>query len=242
MDDGRVRWVNTTKMPLLDSDGKIIGTFGITKDISHIKKVQEEALQTAEELRSQEEEMRQNMEEMQATQEDMQRQMEENERIQKALGDEKALIDELLINLPEHIYFKDKESRFIRFSHSMLKLFGLEKPEELIGKSDFDFLSEEHARPAFEDEQRIIKTGKAIIDLEEKEVMSDGRIRWVNTTKMPLKNAKGEIMGTFGISKDITHMKRLEDEAVEKAKKLLEQEAYLKMLEDKLEEMKRKGK
>lgn len=226
--NGDVSWVNTTKMPLRNAEGKIIGTFGISKDITRIKTLQEEATQTAEELKSQEEEMRQNMEEMLATQEDMRRQMEENNRIQKALGDEKALMDELLINLPEHIYFKDKESRFIRFSHSMLKLFGLEKPEELIGKSDFDFFSEEHARPAFEDEQRIIKTGKAIIDIEEKEVMPDGRIRWVNTTKMPLKNGKGEIMGTFGISKNITHMKKLEEEAIEKAQKLMEKEDYLK--------------
>jgi len=142
----------------------------------------------------------------------------ENALKEEALQKEKALLDALLNNVPEHIYFKDKQSRFLRFSRSMLKLFGLEKPEELIGKSDFDFYPEEHARPAFEDEQEIIKTGKAIIDLEEKNVHEDGTASWVNTTKMPLVDSSGEIIGTFGISKDISNLKNLELKALDMAK------------------------
>ena len=185
--------------------------------------------QQAEEMKAQEEELRQNIEELQATHEQMERlKREENERNeqmirdiqkkQKELEEEKALLDALLNNVPECIYFKDKESRFIRFSKSMLDLFGLKHPEELTGKSDFDFFDDAHARPAYEDEQNIIKTGKAIIDLEEKEVMEDGRITWVNTTKMPLRNANGEIVGTFGISKSITRIKNMELEAREMMK------------------------
>jgi PAS domain S-box-containing protein len=216
MEDGRVNWVSTTKMPLRNVDGEIIGTFGISKDISSIKKMQHEAVEHAEELAAQEEELRQNMEEMLATQDDMKRQIEENEKIKEALGKEKALMDALMNNLPELIYFKDRESKFIRFSKSMLKHFGLKKEEELIGKSDFDFFAEEHARPAFLDEQNIIKTGNAIIDKEEKEISEDGRVNWVNTTKMPLKNTADEIIGTFGMSKSITRIKKLEIEANEK--------------------------
>jgi PAS domain S-box-containing protein len=185
--------------------------------------------QQAEEMKAQDEELRQNIEELQATHEQMERlKKEENERNEqmireiqgkkKELEEEKALLDALLNNIPEAIYFKDKESRFIRFSKSMLDLFGLKHPEELIGKSDFDFFDDEHARPAYEDEQKIIRTGKAIIDLEEKEVMEDGRISWVNTTKMPLKNSSGEIVGTFGISKSISRIKNMELEARELTK------------------------
>jgi PAS domain S-box-containing protein len=118
---------------------------------------------------------------------------EENERNQKMLKEienaaaelqkEKALLDALLDNVPECIYFKDKQSRFLRFSKSMLTLFGLNKPEELLGKSDFDFFTEEHSKPAFDDEQKIIRTGKAIIDLEEKD-NGDGCVNWVNTTNV----------------------------------------------------------
>jgi PAS domain S-box-containing protein len=152
---------------------------------------------------------------------------QEIEKFSDDMQKEKALLDALLNNVPEHIYFKDKESKFLRFSKSMLKLFGLEKAEDLLGKSDFDFFNEEHSKPAYEGEQEIINTGKAIIDLEEKEIMEDGRVNWVNTTKMPLRNAQGEIIGTFGISKDITRLKKLEFEANKKAEKLLDNEAYL---------------
>ena len=194
--------------------------------------------QQAEEMKAQDEELRQNIEELQATHEQMERmKAEEDARNQKMIKEieqsavelqkEKALLDALLNNVPEHIYFKDKESKFLRFSKSMIKLFGLEKAEDLVGKSDFDFFDEEHSRPAYEGEQEIIRTGNAIIDLEEKEVMEDGRINWVNTTKMPLRNAQGEIIGTFGISKDITRLKKLELDANEKADKLLDNEAYL---------------
>jgi PAS domain S-box-containing protein len=87
-------------------------------------------------------------------------------------------------------------------------LFGLRDPAEAVGKTDFDFFSEEHARPAFEIEQNIIKTGQPVIDLEEKETWPDGRVNWVNTTKMPILDQAGNIIGTFGISSDITERKR----------------------------------
>jgi PAS domain S-box-containing protein len=122
----------------------------------------------------------------------------------------------------------------------MISLFGLKKEEELLGKSDFDFFSEEHARPAYEDEQRIIKTGKAIIDQEEKEVMADGRVRWVNTTKMPLTANNGEVIGTFGISKNITHIKQLEIDAREKTKTLRATEEKLAALQKEIERLKKK--
>ncbi len=188
----------------------------------------------AEELQAQEEELRQNLEEMQATQEELQRQMEKNKIIQEELQKEQYLIDALMNNIPEYIYFKDLDSKFIKNSRSHAKVFGYSDPKEIIGKSDFDFFSEEHARPAFEDEQKIIKTGKPIIDLVEKEVKKDGSITWVSTTKMPLYDKQGKIVGTFGISKDITEMKKLEMETQQKTEELLAQEEELRQ---NLEEM-----
>ena len=172
--DGSVSWVNTTKMPLRDGKGNVIGTFGISKDITEQKNMEIEAQQRSEELLAQEEELRQNLEEMQTIQEELQRNIAENKKMQDELMDEKALMDALMNNVPDSIYFKDRESRFIKTSASMPRLFGLTKVEELIGKSDFDFFDEEHARPAYEDEQKIIKTGKPIIGLIEKEVKKDG--------------------------------------------------------------------
>jgi len=110
------------------------------------------------------------------------------------------------------VYFKDEQSRFIRCSDSMACLFGKNSVDELIGRTDFDFFLEEHARPAFEDEQKIIRTGQPILGLQEKEVFPDGRYGWSLTSKMPLRDETGKIVGTFGISKNMTDLKYSEEE------------------------------
>jgi PAS domain S-box-containing protein len=118
----------------------------------------------------------------------------------------------LMNNLPDHIYFKDLQSRFLRINKAQAQHLNLKDPAEALGKTDFDFFAEEHARPAFEDEQRIIRTGRPILDLEEKEVYPDGRVTWASTTKMPLRDPNGQIIGTFGITRDITAAKQQEIE------------------------------
>jgi PAS domain S-box-containing protein len=123
-----------------------------------------------------------------------------------------ALLATLLENTTDHIYFKDLQSRFVRFSREMLKHFNLSRPDELKGRTDFDFFTDEHARPAFEDEQEIIRTGRPLLNLEEKTTHVDGRVGWVLTSKMPWRDPAGHIIGTFGISRDITERKLAEDE------------------------------
>ena len=117
----------------------------------------------------------------------------------------------LLNNIPDRIYFKDKEGRYIRANQALADRHQLSDPDELEGKSDFDFFTYEHSLPAFEDEQEVMRTGLPIVGKIEKESMSDGRIGWCLTTKMPLRNPQGEMIGTFGISRDITELKRMED-------------------------------
>jgi PAS domain S-box-containing protein len=202
---------------------------------ARLQEMLEQSQSQAEELQAQEEELRQNLEEMQATQEELARQMEKNKRIQEDLAKEKSLMDALMNSLPEHIYFKDLNSKFLKTSKSLSASFRCSDPKDLLGKSDFDFFSDEHARPAFEGEQNIIKTGKPIIDLVEKEVKKDGSVSWVSTTKMPLVDHQGKIVGTFGISKDITDKKKMELEISERNRALLSQEEELRQS---LEQMK----
>ncbi|HJX70428.1 MAG TPA: PAS domain S-box protein, partial [Bacteroidales bacterium] len=170
------------------------------------------ATEKANELQATEEELRQNLEEMQTTQEELERQIAENKKVREALEKEMYLMDALMDNVPEYIYFKDLESKFIKNSKSHAVMFGYSDPKKIYGKSDFDFFAKEHARPAYEDEQKIMRTGKPIINLVEKEVKKDGTVSWVSTSKMPLKNQKGKIVGTFGISKDMTDIKNMEFE------------------------------
>lgn len=189
-----------------------------TKSQDQTKKLLEDSQVLAEQLRAQEEEMRQNMEELQATQEDLQRKNVEMENAQKELTKEKYLMEALMKSTTDNIYFKDLKSRFIRISNSLASAFGTNNPADVVGKSDFDFFTEEHARPAYEGEQEIIRTGKPIIDLVEKETWEDGRETYVSTSKMPLRDLSGKIIGTFGISRDVTNTKRMEFELIKKEK------------------------
>jgi len=220
----------------------------------------EESKKRSEEISQQEEELRQNLEELKATQEEMARirkdeEQKEKERRevekkmmdqlkeqQQLLSKEKSLLDALLNNVPESIYFKDLKSRFIRFSASMLKLFKLSNPEDLLGKSDFDMFDEEHSRPAYEDEQEIIRSGQAMVDKIEKEVLSDGRINYVNTTKMPLRDENNQIIGTFGISKDVTNFVNLQNDNKVKETIIKKKEEEIKRLQEEIRNLKKGSK
>lgn len=121
------------------------------------------------------------------------------------------LSDFLLDQIPVRIYFKDIDSRFIRISRTMASFFSLDDPAKAIGKTDFDFFTKEHAQAALLDERQLMLTGQAIVGKEEKETLPDGTVRWAITTKMVLKDASGQCIGTCGVSKDITEHKILED-------------------------------
>ena len=125
---------------------------------------------------------------------------------------EQRLLHGFLEHIPDGVYFKDREGRFVRISRSLAARFGLPDPADAINKTDFDMFSAEHAQQAFADEQQIIRTGRPIIEKEEKETWPDGRETWVLTTKLPLTDAQGDIVGTMGISRDITDRKRAEQE------------------------------
>jgi sigma-B regulation protein RsbU (phosphoserine phosphatase) len=125
------------------------------------------------------------------------------------LNDTGFLLQTLMEKIPDNIYFKDTESRIIMVNKAFSKWAGL-PVSDIIGKTDFDLFSDAHAGQAFEDEQRIIRTGQPMVDAEEKETWPDGRITWVSTTKMPLIDDRGKIIGTFGISRDITDHKEAE--------------------------------
>jgi PAS domain S-box-containing protein len=139
----------------------------------------------------------------------------QNKLISKAFEFEQFLVNALMNNIPDHIYFKDRESKFIRNNKAHAISFGLSDPDQAIGKSDFDFFTREAAQQAYEDEQMIIKTGQPVFK-EEKLTRKDQSVAWFFAMKMPLRDDAGNIIGTFGISRDITLRKRseLENEVI----------------------------
>jgi PAS domain S-box-containing protein len=200
--DGHVTWALTSKMPWRDKAGKIMGIFGISKDISALKKAEQ------------------------------------------SLAYERMLFRTLLDNIPDSIYFKDLQSRFIEVSKSKVEKNLKRSPklrsflashsananaavdsfdtELFVGLSDYDVFTEEHAHNAFEDEQEIIRTGKPVVDKLEKLTHQDGTVGWVLSTKMPWRSDNGSIIGTFGISRDISALKQAQEELETTHKRLVD--------------------
>ncbi len=116
---------------------------------------------------------------------------------------ERAQINALMEHTTDNIYFKDTKSRFVRINKAMANYFQINDPTLVIGKTDFDFFTEEHARQAFDDEKAILQTGQSIRK-EEKETWGDKPDTWVSTVKMPWYDDNKNMIGIFGISRDIT--------------------------------------
>ncbi len=144
------------------------------------------------------------------------------------LNDTSFLLASLMEYLPDNIYFKDEQSRFVLVNKAFCTWTGLSK-EEILGRTDFDLFAVEHATKAYGDEQRIITTGESLLNQIEKEVWPDGKITWVSTTKMPLRNQTGAIIGTFGLSRDISASKQIEQELT-KAREKAESSAMAKSI------------
>lgn len=143
---------------------------------------------------------------------------------------ERDMLHILLNYSKDAIYFKDLNSRYTRISRAHPAMQFIKSPEDAIGKTDFDFFPPEHAQAAFEDEKRIIETGEPVLGKIERETAADMPEKWVFTSKLPIKDEQGSIVGTFGISRDITEIKMYENE-LQKAKFELEKRVHLRTLD-----------
>jgi PAS domain S-box-containing protein len=143
-----------------------------------------------------------------------------------------AILSQLMDAIPDRIYFKDRESRFLRNNVAHARALGT-TPAHCVGKTDFDFFSREHAERAFADEQEIIRSGQPVIAKVERITRRDGRQGWASSTKLPWRDASGNIIGTFGLTRDITALKDAEEKLLEERNLLarsnaeLEQFAYV---------------
>ncbi len=135
----------------------------------------------------------------------------ERKRIEEKLIRESELLHTIMDTIPDTIYFKDVASRFTRINQSQAKVLGVKKVEDAIGKTDADFFPTDHAERAFNDEHKIITTGAPILGKIEKVLLSDGKVHWFSTTKVPFRDQNGNIIGIVGSSRDITELKQAEE-------------------------------
>jgi PAS domain S-box-containing protein len=166
---GRKRWLLTSKLPLRDQDGNIVGLIGIGRDITKLKKAEE------------------------------------------ALARERLLLRTLIDNLPDCIYAKDTAGRkTLANPADYSKNLRCQTEAEAIGKSDFDFFPKDIAEKFWADDQKVI-AGQPVINREEYLFDEAGRKRWLLTSKLPLRDQDGKIVGLIGLGRDITEQKRAED-------------------------------
>jgi PAS domain S-box-containing protein len=163
--DGSDRWLSVTKIPRYNDDGVIIGTMGLSRDVTGWKR----------------------------TEEDLARNLE--------------LLQTLLDTIPDFIYFKDLQNRFVLVNKVMAEQYKL-RPEMMIGKTDFDFLSKDQAQKVFDQDTQILQTGTPIINNFEKTFDASGAENWFSVTKVPRFDKDGRIIGTLGLLRNVTEWKK----------------------------------
>jgi PAS domain S-box-containing protein len=187
---GEIAWTSTTKAPLRDPEGMVIGLVGINRDITQQKRMEDELVRSNE-----------------------------------ALTSTDNLLQAMLDNIPDWIYFKDTQSRILKMGRTLATDMGMADPEEAVGKTDFDFRPADLAKEFYEDEQRIMRTGEALINKTERQVLANGETGWTSTTKVPMRDATGKVIGFVGINRDITKQKQAE-EALRQSEEKLQQFAH----------------
>jgi PAS domain S-box-containing protein len=208
---GNQHWLLTSKLPLRNQDDEIVGIVGIGRDITQQKQAEEALRRAHDEL------------EQRVT--DRTRELsDKNSELAKAneaRAQAQRLLQALLDHIPDWIYFKDAQSRFLKCSRTHAQRLGIEA-EQVVGKTDFDFFPADIAREFHEDEQRIIRTGESLINKVEKKSTSAGEAMWTSTTKVPMRDENGIIVGLVGVNRDITERIQAE-EALRHAHDQLEQ-------------------
>jgi PAS domain S-box-containing protein len=202
--DGEVLWVSETKIPLKDETGQVIGLVGISRDVTEIKRAEEVLKEAHAEIEKQ-------VEERTA---ELKREIAERKRAEAALARESELLQALLDNSPDYIFFKDRESRFIKTNKAHAQnLLGVSDPSEVAGKTDFDLYpgEEENTQRFYDEEQRLMETGEPVIGREwTVPSQATGEEVWLSEHKVPIRGEDGEVVGLVCIGRDVTQLKRAE--------------------------------
>lgn len=173
-------WVLTTKLPWKSSQGEILGTFGVTNNVTEFMEARADLKRVAELLH----------------------------KTNQDVEDERHLLRLVIDNVKVHVYFKDRDSRFVLVNQAMAHWFGYQKTEDLVGMHDRDHFSRSHWETAVKDEQKIMETCEPMVEQLERETWEGKPDTWAVTSKYPWLDSKGVVKGTFGVSNDVTTMVR----------------------------------
>ncbi|HVJ68113.1 MAG TPA: PAS domain-containing protein, partial [Caulifigura sp.] len=166
--DGRVTWSSATKVPLRNQAGEVVGTLGISHDVTS------------------------------------------HHQLAETLQLERDRLRTLIDNLPDMVFIKDLNYELITVNRAYLEQFGLRHEDQVKGRSEFDFCSPMVAQCFRDADARVLKTGRPLIQQEEQFTASDGSPQWKISTRLPLRDLSGKVIGLVGICHDITERKKSE--------------------------------
>lgn len=135
----------------------------------------------------------------------------EHHRLLRELSDEKRFFGNLMDNIPDAIFFKDREHRFLRLNREHAARLGVARPEDVVGRPTGDFFPAEEAHEREQEDEEIARSGVPLADKVRRIATRDGAFRWRSTTKAPVKDDKGQVIGLVGISRDITRRREAEE-------------------------------
>jgi PAS domain S-box-containing protein len=200
--DGQEKWIRSRTFPIRDQSGRLIKLAGIAEDITERKRHEEELIQA------------------QAEAEAANRQLSAQHAI---LDNERKMLRTFMDNIPDLMFVKDLEGRFVVSNPALAQQAGVEKPEDMVGKTDFDFFPSEIAGKFHEDDQLVVRSGQPIFDREETiGVNTKDQPRYLLTTKVPIFDSEGRVTGVAGIGRDITMRKMMDDALRESNRELIE--------------------
>jgi PAS domain S-box-containing protein len=156
----------------------------------------------------------------------------ERKRAEEQLQEERNLLRTLIDHIPDKVYVKDRDSRFIACNKSTIASNGVKREEELIGKKDFDLYEPAEAKLYFDEEQEVMKTCQPLINYEGRYSDKAGNAHYILTTKVPLRDSHGNVIGVIGLTHDITERKKTEQKLLEYQKKLKSLAARLTLAEE----------
>ena len=130
----------------------------------------------------------------------------------RQFSQERDLLAAALAQAPDYAYVKDRHGRFAAGNNAVARLHGFSAPDQMIGMTDFDIDTPERAKVLFERERAILVTGEPLLDFEEQLADASGTERWYSTTKVPLHDQTGQVIGLAGVTRDVTAEKQLQQE------------------------------
>jgi len=212
------RIASTTRVPLASADGSIRYILGVSEDITERKRNYDEIQEANRRLQDSQSAMLNVLEDLRMDIAEREKAEAEILRLVERQAEERALLRTLIDNMPDIVYVKDAQGRYIVTNEAAAMAFGANSPEETLGKTDQDLLPPDRAEVHREVEETLLRTGQPILEREEEIVDAKGRTRWYSSTRVALRSSTGEITGIVGIEHDITERRELEAQFLQSQK------------------------